>query len=92
MDRFLIISPHTAADCKAVVHQVIAAGFNTHVDCGCKDGDHTAWAILEADSHEQALLFVPPIMRSKARALKIVKFYEDGKDPHKLMETYKNLD
>jgi hypothetical protein len=77
----MIISPHTDADCVAVVNQVIAAGFNTHVDWGCKDNDHTAWAIVEADSHEQALLFVPPIMRPKAKAVRIVKFGQQG-NPH----------
>jgi hypothetical protein len=85
MDRYLIISPHTDADCTAVVKQVIAAGFNAKVDWGCKDGDHTAWAIIEADSHEQALMFVPPIMRPKARAVRVVKFGQiktDGADPH----------
>jgi hypothetical protein len=84
MDRYLIISPHSDADCTAVVKQVIAAGFNTHVDWGCKDGDHTAWAILEADSHEQALMFVPPIMRPKARAVRLVKFGDQTGGPHKI--------
>ena len=74
MDRYLVISPHTNEDCNAVVKQTIAAGFITHVDWGCKDGDHTGWAIVEADSHEQALLLVPSIMRSKARAVRVVKF------------------
>jgi len=81
MDRYMIIAPHTDAECSAVVKQVIAAGFNTHVDWGCKDGDHTGWAVIEADSHEQALMFVPPIMRPNARAVKVVKFYESG-NPH----------
>ncbi|MEI8134374.1 MAG: hypothetical protein WCH46_04740 [bacterium] len=83
MDRYLIISPHSADDCTAVVKQVIAAGFNSHVDWGCKDDEHTAWAILEADSHEQAMMFVPPIMRPKARAVKLVKFGQlRDSDPH----------
>jgi hypothetical protein len=82
MSRYMIIAPHTDAECSAIVNQVITAGFNTHVDWGCKDGDHTGWAIIEADSHEQALMFVPPIMRPNAKAVRVVKFYEAGKKPH----------
>ena len=87
MDRYMIVSPHTDADCTAIVKQVIAAGFNSHVDWGCKDGDHTAWAIIEADSHEQAMMFVPAIMRPKARAIRIVKFgdlRDKNSAPHKI--------
>ncbi len=82
MNRYMIVATHSDADCAAIVNQVIAAGFNTHVDWGCKDGEHTGWALVEADSHEQAMMFVPAIIRPKARAIKVVKFYEEGGDPH----------
>ena len=81
MDRYLIATPHTEAECTAVINQVISAGFNTHVDWGCKDGEHTGWATIEAESREQAMLFVPPIMRPKAHVVKVVKFGEQG-NPH----------
>jgi hypothetical protein len=74
MDRYIIISPHTADECAIVVNQAIAAGYVTHVDWGCKDNDHTAWAIVEADSHEEALMLVPPIIRHKARAVRLVHY------------------
>ena len=78
----MIVAPHTDADCEAIVNQVIAAGFSARVDWGCKDGEHTSWAIVEAESHEQAKMFVPSLMRPKAQAVHIVKFYEEGGDPH----------
>ncbi len=74
MDRYLIISPHTAQDCKKIIQLVEAMGYITHFDWGCKDGDHTAWAIIEADSKPEALLSVPSSHRHIARAVKIVKF------------------
>ncbi|MBI3004223.1 MAG: hypothetical protein HYY49_02260 [Ignavibacteriales bacterium] len=74
MDRYLIISPHTGEDCAKVVKQVEAMGYITHFDWGCKDGDHTAWAIIEADGKAEALLSVPSSVRHTARAVKLVKF------------------
>ena len=74
MDRYLIISPHTEEDCTKIITQVVAMGYITHFDWGCKDGDHTAWAIIEADNKAEALLTVPSSHRPRARAVKLVKF------------------
>lgn len=74
MDRYIVISPHTYEECKHVIELVTAAGYLTHMDWGCKDNDHTGYANIEAESHEQALMLVPPIVRHKARAVKVVKY------------------
>lgn len=74
MDRFIVISPHTVEDCKQALKEVHAAGYITHFDWGCKGGDHTGWAVLEAENSDQALLVVPALQRHKARAVKLVKF------------------
>ena len=76
MNKFLIISSHTAEDCRmAVKHfQAHHANFLTHFEWGCYDNDHHAYAILEAESHEQALLSVPPLFRDKAKAIKLTYF------------------
>jgi hypothetical protein len=50
------------------------AGFLTHFEWGCYDHDHHAYAFIDADSHEQALLSVPPLFREKATAIKVVQF------------------
>ena len=34
----------------AALKEVLAIGYLTHFDWGCKDGEHTGWAILEAGS------------------------------------------
>ena len=82
MDRFIVMSGHTAEDCKmAVKHfREYHAGFLTHFEWGCYDNDHNAYAFIEADSHQQALLAVPPFLRNKARAIKVVEFSPEGKD------------
>lgn len=74
MDRFLVISPHTDADCKDAIKQVLFAGYITHFDWGCKDGDHTGWVIIEAENAKEALMVVPSGQRHSARAVKLTKF------------------
>jgi hypothetical protein len=74
MDRYIIVSPHTDEECTQVVKDVGAMGYLTHFDWGCKGGEHTAWAIIEADNPAEALLSVPPSVRRLARAVKVVKF------------------
>ncbi len=74
MDRFLVISPHTAEECKNALMEIHAAGYITHFDWGCMDGDHTGWVILEAANAKEALMVVPSLQRTSARAVKLVKF------------------
>jgi hypothetical protein len=74
LDRYLIETSHTPEDCVHILDLVLAHGYITHYDWGCLDGVHTGWVIVEAESHEQALLSVPPLMRNKARAIKLNKF------------------
>ncbi len=74
MNRYLVISPHTAEDCKKALHEVNATGYITHFDWGCADGDHTGWVVLEAESTQQALLVVPSMQRHSAKAVKLVRF------------------
>ena len=77
MDRFLVISPHTNEECKQAIKDVYAAGYLTHFDWGCMDGDHTGWIVFEAEDANQALMVVPSSQRRSARAVKLVKFSPD---------------
>ncbi len=38
-----------------LVDQIYAMGYLYHFEWGCPDGVHCAWAIIEAESHAQAL-------------------------------------
>lgn len=72
----MVISGHTAEDCRRAVKYFadFHAGYITHFEWGCKDNDHNAYAIIDAESHEQAKLVVPPLFRDKARIIKLVRF------------------
>jgi hypothetical protein len=74
MNRYLVESPHTEADCKSIIQQIHAAGYLYHFDWGCADGVHCGWAVIEADCEDMALLAVPPLLRKKANITRLVKF------------------
>ncbi len=82
MHRYIVISSHTAEDCKMAVEQFRNhnAGFLTHFEWGCMDNDHTAYAIIEAENHESAKMAVPSIFREKARVVKLTYFNPLKKD------------
>jgi hypothetical protein len=74
MDKYLIETPHSARDCQMLVGQVYAMGYLYHFEWGCPDGVHSGWAIIDAESHEQARLAVPSFVRGKARIVRLSKF------------------
>jgi hypothetical protein len=74
MNRYLVESTHMASDCRHVIEQFIFHGHVMNFDWGCYDGVHTGWAILESENESQALMTVPPHLRSKARAIQLTKF------------------
>jgi hypothetical protein len=82
MDRFLIETPHEAADCHLLVEQISAMGYLHHFEWGCADGIHCGWAIIETDSLAHARQMVPWVVRNKARIIKLNKF-EDVDTLHK---------
>lgn len=79
MQKFMIISPHTHEECTMVVKQTLAIGYLTHFWWGCKSGDHTGYAMIEAENGEEALLSIPTMIRKKGKAIGLVQF-----DPEKV--------
>jgi hypothetical protein len=76
MSKYIVVSPHTAEDCRMAVKHFREhhASFLTHYLWGCYDNDHTAYAFVEVDTHEAALMTVPPLFREKAHATKLTSF------------------
>lgn len=74
MDRYLIESPHSVEDCTKVMNELEMAGYLHYFEWGCKDGVHSAWAIIEAENRAHAKQIVPWMVRDKARIVKLVKF------------------
>lgn len=78
MSRFLIELTHEAdgTACARFVKLALTSGshFLTHADWGCKDGEHNAWLIVEADSKEEARNILPPPFRPQARIIALNHF------------------
>jgi hypothetical protein len=74
MERYLIETPHEAQECLALLKQVNAQGYLTHFDWGCGARVHTGWAIIEAEDENQARLAVPPLVRNRARVVRLSKY------------------
>ena len=74
MKRFIVISNHTGEDCVKALKEVLAIGYLTHFDWGCKDGVHTGWAILEAEDKAEAMMSVPTFLRGQARVVQLTKY------------------
>ena len=74
MNRYLIESTHTAEDCHHTVEQFVYHGHIMNFDWGCEAGVHKSWAIVESENDVEALLSVPPRLRSRASATRLAKF------------------
>ena len=76
MGRYIVRSRHTAEDCRKAVKyfREYHAGFLTHFEWGCYDNDHSAYAIINADSHDEAIMAVPPLFRNKTNVVKLTTF------------------
>ena len=78
MHRFMIQvehDPDTLA-CANVVKTFLQTGshYLAGADWGCIDGEHSAWMVVDAESHEEARSIVPPPYRSQALVVKLNKF------------------
>jgi hypothetical protein len=78
MDRYLVQVSHDADTwaCAKVVQVFLGTGshYLAQADWGCRDGDHTAWMIVEAANRDEARQIVPPQLRAQARIVRLNKF------------------
>lgn len=78
MQRFLIQIPHEGdvMACARVVQVFLATGSHllSNADWGCKDGEHSAWLTVDADSKEEARHAIPSAFRDHAKIIALNKF------------------
>jgi hypothetical protein len=77
MNRYLIEAPHTKQNCRLMINQVYALGYLHNFAWGCETGTHCGWAIIEAESENQAWLAVPSLGRDSARVIPVVSYNPD---------------
>ena len=75
MVRYMIASPHTKEECLRALDEELAKGTDIleKFDYGCKEGDHTAYAIVDVDSKNDALNLIPTFLQYKARIVEVGK-------------------
>jgi hypothetical protein len=72
--EYMVVSPHDETECIKALDDVEALGALDEWQFGCVEGDHTGYRVVSASSADEALLSVPPSLRSKARAIKLHTF------------------
>lgn len=76
MAKYIIEDTHETEDCLRLLDAFLHAGahYLTNAEWGCEDGDHTAWILVEAESDEEARNMVPPVIRNRARLVRLNRF------------------
>ena len=77
MDRYMIETPHTHEECLQLLDEMLASGYLHNFDWGCEAGVHSGWAIVEAESEDQARLAVPTMVRAKAKLVRLNRFTDE---------------
>ncbi len=73
---YLIISPHDPDDCLRALDEELAMGPKVldKFVYGCKEGDHTGYAIVDVKNLSDALAIVPGFLQGSACITKVDKF------------------
>ena len=73
---YLLKTPHTAEDCLKALDEQLAKGSDVldKFYYGCETGDHTGYAIVDADSESDAFSLVPTFLRDNSSVIKLGKF------------------
>ncbi len=76
MPDYMIESPHTKEECAQTIEATLKQGEDVlkKFAWGCMSGDHTAYAMVSANSETAARNMVPSIVRGKARVVKVDRF------------------
>jgi hypothetical protein len=79
MTRYMIQSPHKPEECLKALDEEVAKGKDVleKFDFGCKAGDHTAYAIVDAKTRDDALKLVPSFLQNSAKILEVGKITPD---------------
>ena len=73
-NKYFLELPHEEKDCAEAIKLVHIRGYIEAFDWGCADGEHTAVMILEAANEEEVINILPPLLRPKARVVKLNKY------------------
>lgn len=73
MNSYLIAARHTSEDCLRALDETLAKGSKIldQYMFGCKEGDHTGYAMVTVKSRSEALSLVPGFLQDEACITKV---------------------
>jgi len=73
---YIITSPHKPDECTRALDEELAMGTKVldKFVFGCKEGDHTGYAIVDVKNLSEALALVPGFLQESACITKVDKF------------------
>lgn len=76
MSRYIIESTHTKQECLKALDEMLAKGTDIlqKFEWGCFAGDHTGYAIVDAENEAKARGLLPESQRGKARVVQVGRF------------------
>lgn len=76
MARYIVESSHTKEECLKALDEILAEGpaVLNKFDWGCQAGDHTGYALVDAEAEAEVRNMIPGFLRNKARVVKVGKF------------------
>ncbi|MBI5192527.1 MAG: hypothetical protein HZA08_03670 [Nitrospirae bacterium] len=76
MLRYIIESPHTKDECLKALDEILAEGpaILNKFDWGCAAGDHTGYAVVDAENESTVRSMVPNFLRYKTKIMQVSKF------------------
>lgn len=76
MPQYLIESPHTKEECLESLDEIKDKDLELleKFEFGCKAGEHTGWATVDASSRDEVLNMLPEKMREKSKVVEVTRF------------------
>ena len=75
-NTYLVTTTHTPEQCLAALDEMAAKDpkLLSKMEWGCKSGDHSGYAFVEAKDEKAALAQLPETNRATAKAIAVTKF------------------
>lgn len=76
MPHYLLEVPHTDEECMQALDDLAEnePGLLEESWFGCKGGEHTEWATVEAENETEARNMIPDFLQDKAHIVEVSKF------------------
>jgi hypothetical protein len=76
MAQYFVESSHTKQECLRALDETVAKGADVlgKFSWGCMAGEHTGYAIVEAESESVVQNMIPTFLRDRAHIVKVGKF------------------